>query len=166
MIKRILVILLTASMLAGSAFAVSAKKNVTVVYVQNAKSSELKADAKHPNVLQLTLHKPESHVSYFSDRPQRLTGIVELQQFLSLWDDKSKAKFMQNPPNVAIETKKSNLIGMLSNPSYNSKTGDLTFTFTPIKPLPAEFKYGKDLGYTVLFIDDVSWDPGGFGTGG
>ena len=150
----------------GLAFAETSKKDIMVVYVQNAKSSVLSKDAKQPTVIKLTLHKPEMYVSYFSDRPERLTGMVELQKFLGLWDTKNKARFNQDPPNVAIETKKSNFIGMLSNPVYNSKTGDVTFTFTPINPLPSSFKYGSDLGYTILFIDDVGWDPGGFGSGG
>ncbi len=136
------------------------------MYVQNAKSSELTQDPKQANVIKLTLHKPEMFVSYFSDRPQRLTGMVELKQFLTLWDAKNKSKFTDNPPNVAIETRQSNLIGMLSNPVYNHKTGDVTFTFKPIKPLPADFKFGKSLGYTIIFVDDVGWDPGGFGPGG
>jgi hypothetical protein len=113
----------------------------------------------------LTLHKPELYVSFFSDRPQRITGLLPVQHFLKLWDSKNKAEFRQDPPNVALESKKANLIGTLTYPQYNSKTGDITFRFTPLTQIPKTFTYGQNLGYTVLFIDDVSWDPGGFGDG-
>lgn len=166
MLKKLFIIAITVSLLAGSAFAETSKTNVSVVYVQNAKSSKLTIDAKQPTAIKFVLHKPELYASYFSDRPQRLTGMVELKKLLTLWNAQNKSKFYVNPPNAAIETKQSNLIGMLSNPVYDNKTGDLTFNFKPIKPLPADFKFGKSLGYTIIFIDDVGWDPGGFGTGG
>jgi hypothetical protein len=165
MIKKLSALLIAICLFSAFAFAQVTVKNTSVVFVQNAKASELNVDPKHPGSYTLTLHQPEMYVSFFSDRPKRITGIIPMQRFLSLWAKKNKADFLQDPPNVALESKQSNLIGTLDNPDYNAKTGDITFRFTPLTPVPGSLKLHQNLGYTVLFIDDVSWDPGGFGDG-
>lgn len=134
----------------------------TIVFIQHAKSAELTQQADQSYIL--TLHQPSNFVSYFSDRPERLTGIIPQSKFVQLWSKQNKAKFAEVPPNIALESEKINVVGTLQNPQI-SKNGDLSYKF---KPLKADIKMQakQNLGYTVLFIDDVHWDPGGFGDGG
>jgi hypothetical protein len=163
--KKISYLLLTVCLLNTSAYALTKTIATNVVFVQNAKSAELSKEVGQPGSYHLTLHKPDAFVSYFSDRPQRVTGLLASQKFLNLWDLSSKAHFKQNPPNAALESKNANLIGTLTKPEYNQKTGDISYRFTPLNTAKVVATH-KNLGYTVLFVDDISWDPGGFGDSG
>ena len=164
--KKISALLLATCLISAVSHAEVKQHHMAVVFIQNAKSSELSLDAKHAGDYTLTLHHPEAYVSYFSDRPDRVTGMVATTKFLKLWKSSNSSNFKNNPPNAALETKDSNLIGTLTDPHYNKKTDDVTYHFSPLNKVPSSITPGKNLGYTVLFVDDISWDPGGFGNVG
>lgn len=144
-------------------FTISATAAPTsIVFIQHAKSAEL--SKQNDQSYLLTLHQPFYYVSYFSDRPQRLTGLISQSRFIKFWSKKDKAKFAEIPPNIALESEKINIVGTLQNPQV-AKNGDLSYRFKPLKA-DIQMHDKQSLGYTVLFIDDIHWDPGGFGDGG
>jgi hypothetical protein len=158
-------LMLVTCLFSSIAAAGSASLNNQVVFVQHANSTVVKVDAKQSGSYQVTLHKPAEFVSYFSDRPARKTGLVPVSEFVKLWNANDKSGFSQDPPNAALESKDFNAVGTLTQPKFDKKTGDVSYRFTPLTSDKNPAKMNKRLGYTVLFIDDVSWDPGGFGTG-
>ena len=165
MLKKLRHMLVVTCLVSGLAHAQAIQKNTSVLFIQNAQSSELSADTKQVNGYRLTLHKPQLYVSYFSDRPERITGILPVQKFLQFWDTKNKAGFRQDPPNVALESSQITLIGTLTDPQYLTKSGDISYHFTPLNGAHINLKLSRNLGFTALFIDDIGWDPGGFGDG-
>lgn len=160
MIKKLFLVTCLFSSIAAAG---NTSPNNQVVFVQHANSSLVKADSQQAGSYQVTLHKPAEFVSFFSDRPARKTGLVPTSQFVKLWNENSKSGFTQDPPNAALESKNFNAVGTLTQPKIDKKTGDVSYRFTPLASDANAAKMNKKLGYTVLFIDDVSWDPGGFG---
>lgn len=106
--------------------------------------------------------KKSSDISYFTDRPNRQSGKINLAQFLAMWHDKTiKNNFNDNPPNTAIvmvdtQNKWHHTIAIVTNPVGNEDT--VTYQLQPIdgKPLPI-----GELRHVVLFFDDIRWNPGG-----
>jgi hypothetical protein len=156
MMKKIILSLL----LAVSSMGFAAENNY--LFFQNAsKGSITKQDN---NSYTLTLNNATDFVSYFTNRPARISGVMKLSEFLALWSDKKiKDNFAETPPNVALvivtdKGERLNAIAELKNPV--SRKGSLSYQLKVINNqiLPA----GK-LQHIALFIDDIPWNPGAFG---
>lgn len=154
--KKIILSLL----LAISSMSFAAENNY--LFFQN--SSKASITQQKNNSYTLTLNNSSDFVSYFTNRPARISGVMKLPEFLALWSDKTiKDNFAENPPNVAlvIVTEKGerlNAIAELKDPIY--RQGSLSYQLDVInnQPLPS----GK-LQHVALFIDDIPWNPGAFG---
>lgn len=128
------------------------------LFVQSASNASI---AQRNDQYIVTLKK-NGQLSYFTDRPKRQSGEIELTEFLAIWRDKTiKDNFAEDPPNAAIvmmdrHNKWHNTIGIISNPKDEGDT--ITYQIQPIdgKPLPT----GK-LKHIILFFDDIRWNPGG-----
>lgn len=112
----------------------------------------------------LTLKDFPQHVSYFSNRPAHIAGILPLQKFLTVWSNPAIANnFSKEPPNVAIAmiTKRGyahTLIGSISSPKYKNNT--ISYAVKAFNKFKGS---DSDLSYVELFFDDIHWNPGGFG---
>lgn len=115
------------------------------------------------NQYTLTIIQAQPHVAYFSDRPERVSGLVSNQRFVKLWTDGKLAdNFSKMPPNAAVSLisesgNKENFIAVMGKPEM--KNGKVIFKLiktskNSIKPIKAK--------EVVLFIDGISWNPGGF----
>ena len=109
----------------------------------------------------LTLKK-RGQLSYFTDRPKRQSGEIEITEFLDIWRDKTiKDNFAEDPPNAAIvmmdgQNKWHNTIGIISNPTDGGDTICYQIQTIDGKPLlTGKFKH------IILFFDDIRWNPGG-----
>lgn len=129
-----------------------------VLFVQVAKSAQLAPSKTQPGTYNLTLKTVEPFTSYFTDRPNRLTGLLTTNTFVNIWQ--SALDIRKNPPNVAMETSNTrngqriNQVLELSNPSYDAKNHQITYV---AKSLNNAALQPMTMGYTVLFIDDFHW---------
>jgi hypothetical protein len=98
----------------------------------------------------LTLSDASPMTTFFSDRPERLTGQVRNDAFAKLWNE-GKNGFKDDPPNAALtvfnpEGKPTQAIVVLTNPRMDGK--NIVFNARTLKgEIPAKG------GESALFID-------------
>lgn len=136
--------------------AVDKQNQINYLFVQVAHQGILKEIAAMPGTYQLTLYGVNSNVEYFSDRPERVSGMMSIADFLKDWD----RAFNQSSPNVAVSgmknilTKKSINIAMeLSSPTYDEAKKTMTYQ---AKILDGEVSPTKEIKFKgiALFFDD------------
>lgn len=110
----------------------------------------------------IVLQDVAPYVAYVSDRPNRKTGTMPIQEFLQFWKQNGSRSFKSDPPNAyfnAIEMGTSASEGIkdfsieLTNPQYDSQTKTLRYTALPLAG--AKIPSAGILNYITLFIDDV-----------
>lgn len=75
-------------------------------------------------------------VTWFSDRPNRDSGQMDLAVFTSLWEQKGTNSFRTDKPNVALVFNDETLVASMGAPSIISKPGGrevFRATLTPLK---------------------------------
>lgn len=90
---------------------------------------------------------------YFSDRPQRLAGLMSYQAFVNLWN-KSKAGFAADPPNAAL--------AILDEPDQPPVAVELVSVTLEVDSLVykvrvLEGSLPAESGPVSLFIDHFHW---------
>lgn len=146
------------------------KKNITYLFTLSANSAVVKPVNASAGEYSLTLNKVQPYVSYFSDRPNRITGLMPTSKFIQAWNPQSGGNFKQMAPNVDVEGIKVHgifhqkdmfFILSLNNPQYNQTTHSLSFTATALNGdkgvMPTQT---TKLHNTALFIDNSPWCPG------
>lgn len=148
----------------------SIPKDAQLLFIQVAKSGEIKTIPNQPNSYEITLKQVDPYTSYFTESPNRITGLMPTKQFFKIWQTQT-AKAGTEQPNVAIETsdaktgQRINQIFALTNPVINPKTNSIKYqakllaNHSNTNAVPTDTK----LGYTVLFIDDFHWHGNIFG---
>jgi len=138
-------------------------KTINYLFVQNGTSGTFIANGDGNYTL--SINGIASQTIYFSDRPVRKTGQVEMQKFLDTMCFGSS-----NPPNAAIEimngTEDSDVIIVeLFDPIYNNNAATLQYTAHILKDANhsiASFNERNDVSIptsfesVALFIDDCS----------
>ena len=146
-------------------------KNVSMLFVQTAHAGKITQASK--NNYRVVLKDVSPYVTYFSDRPNRITGVMPLQKFLKVWDKGSDSLSIDHP-NVGIqaildatEPQQNNQmitsILTLSNPRYDAENKTLTYdakTLNKNESIP-----NQQLKYVALFIDNLPINFGGGGRG-
>jgi hypothetical protein len=118
-------------------------KETEVQFVQVARNVTFKDGV-------LTLGDASPMTTFFSDRPQRLTGQLRNDLFAKLWNE-GKNGFKDDPPNAALtvfnpEGKPSQAIVVLTNPRLDGK--NILFNARALRgDIPAQG------GESTLFID-------------
>ena len=140
-------------------------KSTQVLFVLLSKEASVRATDK-PGTYKLTLKGVNPKVVYFSNRPQRISGQLSINKFVSQWI--GNGVFSKIAPNAAIEAVSLNphtnkltnsatrYEVVLDKPAYavNSKN-EISFQ---IKALPEKNMTLPELGksdYVAIFIDDV-----------
>lgn len=117
--------------------AATVNKNANYLFIQGAKSAELQPADATTGTYTLTLTGVRPYVTYFSDRPNRISGLLKTEKFMGEWTKDGKSSFLKDAPNVGLEgTKMHGIIGtedksvilVLSNPTYDSKKDTATYT--------------------------------------
>ncbi|CAM2764145.1 hypothetical protein [Legionella worsleiensis] len=107
-------------------------------------------------------HAPE-FVNYFSERPERRSGIMKLERFNSFWtNNEINNNFKTNPPNAALvmvdtHGTRQEFVAVITYPLLTD--GQLTYQLRPLKTTKVTTGTFK---YLLMFIDDIAWNPGGF----
>lgn len=145
-----------------SLFSVTAlASSASYLFLQSAPSADLIKDKAGKYTL--VLHQGAKHIGYFTNRPVRKSGLLDLAQFKALWTSKKvKPNFTQVPPNAALAMvmnngSKQSFVAVLSKPQIKGQ--DVIYHLTKISKNKIKPGNVSDL---VIFIDDISWNPGGF----
>ena len=139
----------------------SANSDSNYLFIQNAKSAELIPTAK-PGTYQLKLLNIEPYISYFSDRPNRITGLMPITKFLNNWKLNNPNSFSHDAPNAGFEGVKMHswsfgkdikLIISLNKPVYDSTEKTLTYTVHSLPNNNFDLTKPNKLANVSLFID-------------
>lgn len=134
-------------------------EQIELLFVQAAGSGTL-TPSDHEYTL--TFRHDARQTIYFSDRPERLTGLLPTAELVSQWPFES-----ESPPNAALAISNANdenatvLIGVLSTPDWSPDSATLSYGFWMLidgipagspTPVPTSFDAA------TLFIDGSSLD--------
>lgn len=131
------------------------------LFMQTAKHGTLTQTGK--STYQLVLIDTPTQIAYFTDRPQRDSGLMPIEKFTQFWTNKALAdNFTEVPPNVAITMKMADgkgqgFVAVFSKPTLKDNKVIYTLKKTSKKSIQT-----GELNETVLFFDDIPWNPGGF----
>jgi hypothetical protein len=142
-------------------------ENISILFVQVADGGTFIAKTNDPTLFELTLSGVAPQTVWFSDRPERRSGMVETANFAvdPVFDP-------SDPPNAAIVTNSDTLIVELSNPRFDATAETVTYDAKPVASyagegladhaaLQTDTKLTETLGATSLFIDELSCQPEG-----
>lgn len=139
----------------------STKSSSSVLFVQSTEAGSLTPVDGKKGTYTLELSKPNPHVTWFKDRPERTAGTMSTDQFLGLWGQ-GKDSFETDPPNAALAVASEPLKTMvfeLSDPVAEKDSKTVQYTATLISDpytMTEGIKKTHDFGFASLFIDDYS----------
>ena len=119
--------------------------NVQLLFIQTAETATISANNNQPGVYKLKLDQVRPYITYFSDRPHRITGVLPLEKYLADWS-KGEKSFKQDNPNAGIISATFDAVGMngiqtdvleLSHPQYNKMAKTLIYTVKTIGKIKA-----------------------------
>ncbi|MDX1837291.1 hypothetical protein [Legionella taurinensis] len=164
-VKKVAVLLFLAC---STVFAVKPDKaHTNYLFIQSAETGVLNVTPEK-GTYQLVLKNIQPYVTYFSDRPQRVTGLLPIERFLNEWQSNAKNGFKKDAPNVGIEgiqlhafsrNQRINVVMVLSNPAYDKKANTLTYTAQALNGKQDAIKNDIQLKSIVLFIDNIMSCP-------
>lgn len=158
--KKLFVIIASLFLL-NSTFASSDTKTVTISYLQNSQFATLKPTNVKTGTYTLTLSHVSPFTTYFSDRPNRIVGLISMPIFLKKWQH-GENSFSSDAPNAVLsgiirsneKIRDLNLVMELTNPTYNKANAVLSYTVHLLKDKQTPALGTIKLNYVTLFIDD------------
>jgi hypothetical protein len=148
------------SLLALSTVHAESNSVTEYAFIQTGNQGTLKPVPHQQGMYTLTLNKANPYITYFSDRPKRITNVLTLTQFLKLWN-KGIDSFAKDAPNAEVSLIENshgkmiphNFTVELTSKYYDKKTQALTYK---VRFLDSKTPLNKTLKfeYAVLFIDD------------
>lgn len=117
--------------------ALSDQMTSKTLFIQDASTASLKMDPHNPSQFILTLKGIQPRVIYMTWDSQHLAGVLELNEFLSIWNENE----LSSPHSIVrgyLSFKLNNNASpqtdtfLLTNPLYNRSTNSLTFSASPI----------------------------------
>lgn len=109
------------------------------IYIQQAKVAELSLNPNRLGHYILKVSGNDKTLVYFSDKPERIAGTVNLNQFVKMWQN--NAKLSEDNPNAVISyvefhaTKEEGAgvdVLQLSNPHYDVAQDAIIFNAKPL----------------------------------
>ena len=171
--KKLMILLVGIMLLPVTALAnvqLSAQPQLRVMFIQTATSASVHALSKKKDTYTLTMTGVRPYITYFSDRPQRVTGLLPMGVFVQEWaKGKTLAKDAPNADLVGM-VKLNGKHGMkqvavsLSNPVYRPESGEISYTIVPLNGKQKMISDKANIRHATLFIDDMcaSCSGGGF----
>ena len=133
------------------------------LFVQNAQFSVIEPIKNQTGLYTIIFKNVSPNIIYISDRPNRKTGQLAIEEFIKLWQLKGPDSFKENPPNAVLSSvqsslfssdKNTNLAFELSNPLYDAKAKTLSYTAKALEGTPS-IETIQTLEHVSLFIDDA-----------
>jgi len=136
---------------------------ISILFVQMATSGTFVAT---DNGYSLTLDEVNPQIIYFSDRPDRITDHMTVEDFVNMWN-MGDDSFESNPPNAAVtvlgaEESEDTIIVKLTNPVFDSEIMTLQYTAQILEDTSDGLSYfaehvdgtlPESFGDVALFID-------------
>jgi hypothetical protein len=94
----------------------AATESLLFVYDGENAELELVGDSGTEFTLSVPIASKDSHVSWFTDRPNRDAGTMSYESFVKLFDSDVNDSFKVDPPNVAIQIGSETLIAQMTKP--------------------------------------------------
>jgi len=90
----------------------------SLLFVYDGENAELKpvGDSGTEFTLSVPIASDDSHVTWFTDRPNRDAGTISYESFVKLFDSDANDSFKVDPPNVAIQIGSETLIAVMTKP--------------------------------------------------
>ena len=131
----------------------------TFLYVQTAHSGTL-SDEQADGRRILKLNNVSPTTTYFSDRPDRITGHESTTEFIAQWSDGSDS-FADNPPNAALDVMgadaRSLAIVELMGATYDAQNKTLEYEVMMLND-ESESTFPAAFDGVALFIDSTHQD--------
>lgn len=139
-----------------------ASEKIELLFVQAAASGTL---TQSDQGYTLAFRHDTGQTVYFSDRPERLTGLLPTAELVAQWPFED-----ESPPNAALaisnaeDTSATVIVGVLSSPAWDAASATLSYGFSMLSddipagyptPVPSSF------GAATVFIDSSSADDRG-----
>ncbi len=130
--------------------------NLILAFLQDASYAKITPITDQPGYYYLVLSNVSPYVTYFSERPRRLRGLVPVAQFITAWNSGTN-NFKDNNPNGVIIASKingqdsennPNLLAIFSKPIYDGSRNLMRYTVTPL--------YSQPLFSTSFTLQDVT----------
>ena len=92
--------------------------NPSYLFVFEGRNATLRPEGNSRNKFTLTmpLRKADHLVTWFSDRPVRDAGHIDIEKLIQLWKIDANGGFKNDPPNVAVSFGQETLIAEMTNP--------------------------------------------------
>lgn len=132
--------------------------NTNLLFVVSAKSASIKALPEKPGQFQLTLQGVNPKATYFSDRPKREAGRMDLTTLVRQWQPGQA--FAKTPPNASLHVE-ANQKAMtytieLTQAKYDTESDRLIFEVVGL-PGGRTIEIKKKMKNVSLFVDQ--WCP-------
>ncbi|MDG2053121.1 MAG: hypothetical protein P8J86_00280 [Phycisphaerales bacterium] len=143
------------------AFAGCNSNKSSVLFVQSTEAGSLTPVEGKKGTFTLELSKPNPHVTFFTDRPERHAGTMSISQFLGIWNQ-GKDSFETDPPNAALAVASEPLKTMvfeLADPVAGKDDKSVQYTATLVSDpymMTQSINKSHEFGFASLFIDDYS----------
>lgn len=134
------------------------------LFTQSAREASIEKSQTQNNFYTLTLKQVNDHVTYFSERPARKTGVMSIEKFLRLWEQKGTQSFRKDPPNAELHLtyigpdkveKTQEFAVELTDPNYNKMAGSLSYQIKLLTGNTISFPQQGHYKNVTLFIDDA-----------
>jgi hypothetical protein len=138
----------------------STKKNVQLLFTQTAPSATISPD-KEKNWYILTLNNVNPDVLWFSNRPVRMSGNINVAEFIKYWKDPTdQQNFVKDHPNADLIGTSGNTkvrgVFMLTKPNYDPQQQTLSYRVYHISGAGNFNKNVTSLQHVALFIDTAA----------
>jgi hypothetical protein len=142
---------------------------VELLFVQPAGSGTL---TQSDQGYTLSFRHDTGQTIYFSDRPERLTGLVPTAELIAQWPFEA-----ESPPNAALAISNAGdasatvFVGVLSNPTWDAASATLSYGFSMLSddipagsptPVPSSFDAatlfidGSSLGGRYIYVNNYT----------
>lgn len=146
---------------AASNTTLTAKKqdNTNYMFIDVAETGTLQKNADGKTYT-LTLSEVDDWVTYFSDVPARITGMMKIGDFSKLMDKETKTNFKHglNTGIIAIDAKtdkKVRYMVSLSNPTYNTNNHTISYTAEEIPGGKTPLPDNANFHHVSMFFDGI-----------
>jgi len=141
-----------------------AKKQPELLFFQHANTGSIQIELTS-GCYQLRLDQVDKEVVYLSTSPEKITGTLSIEAFMTSWKHDKKTENIQ--PNAILhatlinEGKTDSQISdvfVLERSNYQAKDDTLTYTICPLKK-GAKFKTGQLVNINVFVDPFHRWPP-------
>jgi hypothetical protein len=128
----------------------------SLLFTVDARASQIVESPVDPDEDLLVLYGVDPAAVWFTDRPDRQSGLMPLADLMSDWESLG---FVDDPPNAAVAFRDgSRAVVELTYPRYDPAAAVWLATIQYLPGSPSSPDKNADLGAANVFIDDAEWN--------